>query len=229
MVKKIAIFYHCLFVLNEPGNVLQRACSIVHDQMQQLIRTGLVDEASHFLVGINGGLESVIYRTLFVPQKAECVYHGLQSHAENLTIVELEKWAPAHPDWNVLYFHSKGCTHPPNSSYGLTTSDPWRKAMMDDLITNWRTCVADLDAGHDIACSHFMWNMADGTQHIPAGNFLWVKSDFAAKLPSIFLRDRIKTSGIAAAESRFEAEVYWGNGPKPNVKQYRPNGGGGVP
>ena len=28
--------------------------------------------------------------------------------------------------------------------------------------------------------------------------------------------------------SRFEAEVVWGNGPRPIVKSYRPNGGGGV-
>lgn len=99
---------------------------------------------------------------------------------------------------------------------------------MQDLIVNWRQCVSDLE-NHDIVCSHWMWNLLDGTQHIPAGNFLWVTSNFVEKLPSVYLRDRIKQDGIDALSSRFEAEVFWGNGARPNVKSYRPDGGGGVP
>jgi len=53
---------------------------------------------------------------------------------------------------------------------------------------------------------------ADGTQNIPAGNFLWIKSDFVATLPSMYKRDRIKLSGMTSPESRYEAEVFWGNG-----------------
>ncbi len=93
--------------------------------------------------------------------------------------------------------------------------------MMQDVILGWRNCVNDLENGFDISCSHWMWNMADGTQHIPAGNFLWTTSDFIAKLPSIYLRERIKLDGIGAASARFEAEVFWGNGPRPVVKAYR--------
>lgn len=101
--------------------------------------------------------------------------------------------------------------------------------MMGDLVLNWNRCVHDLDDGNDIVCSRWLWNMADGSQHIPAGNFLWVKSSFVARLPSIFLRERIKVSGIGHLESRYESEVYWGNGPKPNVKHYRLTSGGGIP
>lgn len=228
-MKPIAIFYHCLFFHGTPIEFRHNAFNIVHDQMTMIRASGLLDAAMYFLVGINGGKESSDVANLVIPAKAVRVMHGLQSKAENLTIVELEKWVKSNPDWVVLYFHAKGCTHPPDSDYGNRVSAPWRMSMMQDLVMNWRQCVSDLEAGHDIACSHWMWNMADGTQHIPAGNFLWTTSNFAAKLPSIFLRDRIKVSGISAAESRFEAEVYWGNGPRPNVKQYRPNGGGGVP
>lgn len=99
---------------------------------------------------------------------------------------------------------------------------------MQDLVENWKQCVADLE-NHDIVCSHWMWNMADGTQHIAAGNFWWATSNFLVKLPSFMIRDRIKVSGLDSVESRFEAEVILGNGPRPNVKSYRPNGGGGVP
>lgn len=226
----IIVFFHGLFVLGDPPAILESALNIIHDQMRQLKASGLEDAASQIIVGINGSKESEVFAKSVLPEKAQITYHGLQSRAENLTLVMLENWVRATPgEAFICYFHSKGASHAPGTPYGEGVSKPWREGMMHDVVLNWRNCVADLSNGHDIACSHWLWNMADGTQHIPAGNFLWVKASFARKLPSIFLRDRIKVSGIAAYESRYEAEVYWGNGPRPVVKQYRPNGGGGVP
>lgn len=227
-MKPIAIFFHCLFVLDDPPRILPGAINIVDEQMTALKTSGLLDAASEMIVGVNGCAESTVFAHRFIPSKAKVVYHGTKSRAENLTIVELHNWAKDHPDWFVLYFHSKGSTHAPGSDYGEKVSKPWRNGMMLDLVTNWRTCVSDLEA-HDIVCSHWMWNLADGTQHIPAGNFLWLTSNFAAKLPSMYLRERIKQDGISALSSRYEAEVNWCNGPRPNVKSYRPNGGSGVP
>lgn len=228
MTNRIAIFYHCLFHYGDPPKLLPNALAIISEQMSAVRESGLLDACEEMVVGVNGGPESLEVARKMIPDKARIVMHGLESRAENLTIVELEKWAPSHPGWNVLYFHSKGVTHKPNTDYH-TFSSNWRRAMMEDLVINWKQCVEALN-NHDIACSHWMWNMgSDQSQHIPAGNFLWITSDFVASLPSIYKRERIKESGISNADSRYEAEVHWGNGPKPNVKQYRPNGGGGVP
>lgn len=229
MSTPVAVFYHSLFVLDHPDNLLPSAFQIVPEQMAALKLSGLEDAATEIHCGVNGAGESEVYAKSMLPTKAQVTYHGLQSKAENLTIVMLENWVKSHDGWNVLYFHAKGSSHAPGTSYGDHVSKPWRLGMMQDLVGGWRQCVAALDQGYDIACSHWMWNMADGTQHIPAGGFLWLKSSFARRLPSIFLRERIKGSGIAAYESRYEAEVYWGNGPRPNVYQFRPSGGGGVP
>lgn len=229
MRPKIATFYHCLFFHGDPPEFKIGAYNIVSEQMEQLKQSGLIDECEQMIVGCNGGKESEEVARLVIPPKAKMIYHGLQSKAENLTIIELERWAPLHLDWLILYFHSKGATHEPGSAYGDGVSTPWRRAMMEDLVMGWRDCVDTLQSGADIVCSHWMWNLADGTQHIPAGNFLWVTARFAANLPSMYLRERIKESGIDSAESRFEAEVKWGNGRRPIVSQMRPNGGGGVP
>lgn len=226
----IAIFYHCLIFKDNPPVLIDNAVDVILEQMSQVKDSGLMEAASEIIVGINGGNESLLIGRMLFPEKATMIAHGLQSKAENLTIVALEKWVPAHPNWNVLYFHSKGATHTADSDYGNRVSFPWRRSMMDDLVMNWRQCVSDLDSGAEVACSHFMRHMADGTQNIAAGNFFWAKSNFLATLPSIYLRDRIKQSGIDALESRYEAEVWIGNGPRmPIVKEYRPNGGGGVP
>ncbi len=226
---KLAIFYHALFYLGDPPELRPMAVGIVMEQMEQLKQSGLLDACDEMIVGVNGGVESEVPALMTLPAKAKVVYHGLASRAENLTIVALHEWCKTHLGWAVLYFHAKGCTHPADSDYGKNVSGPWRRAMMDDLVGGWRNCMADMEAGYDVACSHWLWGMADGTQHIPCGNFAWVRSSFAASLPDMHLRERIKQSGIGNVESRYEAEVFWGNGRKPTVKQYRPNGGNGVP
>lgn len=228
MTPKIAIFYHGLFFLGEPPSFLPAAASIVASQMSLIRVSGLLQAATEIHVGINGGEESKPFVSRLIWPKASVTYHGLQSHSENLTLAMLQEWVKTHPGWNVLYLHSKGATAQPGTPKALNSS-LWRETMMADLVVKWRNCVAALNAGYDIICSHWRWNAADGTQHIPAGNFLWITSDFAAKLPSIYLRDRIKQDGIGALSSRYEAEVLWGNGPRPNVLQFRPHAGSGIP
>lgn len=229
MSKPIAVWYHCLFALGNPPVYLPSAPEIVAEQMACLKTSGLEDAATEIHIGVNGTkAESEPFAGIFFPAKAQVTYHGLQCRNELRTILMLEKWAPTHPNWNVLYFHAKGSTHAPGSSYGDQVSAPWRVGMMQDLVLGWKKCIEELD-GHDIVCSHFMWSMADGTQHIAAGNFWWATSNFLSKLPSFMIRDRIRVSGIDSVESRFEAEVILGNGPRPTVKSWRPNGGGGVP
>lgn len=227
-MKPIVIFYHCVFQIE--GKELPSAVPIISEQMKALEDSGLLDAADQLQFCINGGTEGQLPGSLFVPlfSKSRLTYHNQQCRTELRTILMMQDWAQTHPDWYLLYFHAKGSSHPPGSSYGDGLVKTWREGMMQDLVVNWRQCVSDLE-NHDIVCSHWMWNCADGTQHIPAGNFLWVTSNFVAKLPSMYLRDRIKQDGIDALSSRFEAEVFWGNGERPNVKSYRPDGGGGVP
>ena len=138
MPAKIAIFYHALLYKDNPDNLLENAVNIVMQQMWQLRPSGLLDAAAEFHVGLNGGEESLQVARLILPFKAQITLHGLQCHTENRTILMLEKWLPAHRDWYVLYFHSKGASHP----VGHDLSTRWRQCMSRNLIQNWRRCVA---------------------------------------------------------------------------------------
>ncbi len=220
---KIAVFYHCLFCIgNEP---LWSAVKVVHEQMKALKESGLEDAATEIHIGVNGGKESEIYAKQFLPKRAQITYHGLESRAENLTIVMLEKWLKDHDGWCVLYFHCKGATHPLDSSYAAY-SGSWRRTMMGHLVENWRFCVRDLIVGAEACgCNWLTGQGWDHSQNIFGGNFWWAKSSFLRLLPSIYERARIKTSGIGALESRYESEVWIGNGPRlPLVKVYQPGG-----
>lgn len=215
-MKPIAVFFHCCFYQNAT-TPWPLAKAIALEQWIAVTQSGLVDAADKIFVGVNGGNESEAAVKACIPDKAHVVYHGLDSKNENSTIDLLHRWAKENPGYAILYFHQKGLSKPPGDAFAVG----WRTGMMLDVVTNWRQCVVDLECGSDIACPNWMWNMADGSQHIPAGNFLWVTSDFAAKLPSIYERDRIKQDGIKALTSRYESEVFWGNGPRPKVKAYR--------
>jgi hypothetical protein len=228
-MKAIAIFFHGLFFLNSPENLLENAVNIIRSQMDQLRAPGPLVAASEFHVGLNGGAETLEVARLVFPLRTNVTLHGLACRNELRTILMIEEWVKTHQDWYLLYVHAKGASHPPGAAYELNVAGPWRRAMMQDLVVNWRRCIADLDAGADICCSHWMWGTCGGVNNIPAGNCVWVKASFAATLPSLMLRTQIKKTGLDALESRYEAEVYWGNGKRPVVKEYRAGGGGGVP
>lgn len=187
-------------------------------QLEQLKASGLLERADEVVIGCNGGEESRVIASMLLPAKARVVYHGLESRAENLTLVELEKWVPGHTDWGVLYFHAKGATHDPGSDYGKFAGR-WRECMMRHLVADWRQRVVDLQSYEAAGC-HWMTGLgSDHSQNIFAGNFWWARADFLKDVPSIFLRDRIKQSGIASLESRYEAEVWIGNGRLPKVRE----------
>lgn len=224
----IAIFYHTLFFHGEPSVFAESSPAIVYEQMDALRSTGLLDAASEFIVGINGDQESVPFANLVIPAKATRVFHGLKSRSENLTLVKLEEWLKTHDGWYVLYFHAKGVTH--TSGDYAERCVRWRRCMMNNLVINWKRCVADLSIGFESVGCHWMTGLCDGTQNIWGGNFWWATSGFLRTLPSIFERDRIKQSGIESLESRYEAEVWIGNGPRlPRVRDYHPNGIGQCP
>jgi len=216
-MKPIAIFYHSLFYLGNPPELKPNAVNIVGEQMSTLKSSGLEEAANEIHIGVNGGIESESKAMEMFPAKSGIVYHGLESRAENLTLVMIEKWVKEHPGWVVFYFHCKGATHAQGSDYELFSAR-WRRCMMKHGVTNWQAAVSELET-HDAVGCHWLTGMgSDQSQHFFAGNFWWATSDFLATLPSIYERARIKESGIASLESRYEAEVWIGNGRMPKIK-----------
>jgi hypothetical protein len=224
-MKPIAIFYHCLFFMGQPPKFLELSYPIVKEQMRELKECGLMDLAGHIGIGVNGSDESRVFGNELFPVKSHLSYNGLECKTENMTIRYMEWWVKDNPGYNVLYFHSKGATHPPlaQDPIGTITAN-WRACMMRNMITNWRQCVRDLDSGYDAVGCH--WMTGEKTppgQSIFAGNFWWATSDYLRTIPSIMKRDRIVASGLGSLESRYESEVWVGNGAKfPKVKDYHP-------
>lgn len=221
---KIAVFFHCTFYIED--RLQPAAASIVQGQMRAMCESGLTEAASEIHVGVNGGVESDEMARSLLPSKANLVFHGTTCRNECRTLLLLEAFAKEHAseEWAVCYHHAKGTTHPLDL-IGNAHSTSWRQCMERHTIKNWQLCVKALEEGYDAAGAHYMTPPATPAgQHIFAGNFFWTTASFLRTLPSLYERERIKMSGIDASESRYEAEVYLGNGPRPmKVKDFHEN------
>lgn len=221
-MKPIAIFYHCFLFNGNPPTLRQRALDVVLEQMGQLEDSGLIGNVSQFIIGINGGVESYLVGRDLFPPGVEYALHGLQCKSETRTILEIEKWLPNHQDWYVLYFHCKTASREQDDAY-RQQSVRWMRCLMLHLITNWELCIKSLDMGCDTVGCHWLQQQCDGTQKFWAGNFWWAKSNYLLTLPSIQIRPQIRIYGLDDLSSRYEAEIWIGNGPRfPVVRDYHP-------
>lgn len=228
MTPKIALFYHALFAIGD-GEILPGAVDIVTDQMNEVRISGLMAHANYIMCGVNGGEESRVFCDSLLPLNADIQMHGLQCRNECRTILACGEWARTHPGWLVLYFHAKGCTHPPGDVY----RGRWRNCMMLHLVSNWNRCVSDMqNHKYDMAGCHWQTPpMTPPGQHIFAGNFWWATSNYLATLPPITQCPRIRTgqSDLDSIDTRFEAEVWIGSGPRlPRVRDYHPRWSAGI-
>lgn len=229
--RPIAVFYHCLFSIGsrtgssiepalaplEPGP-LPAALAIVRSQIVAMTRSGLLDAADRIFIGVNGGLEALKIVADLLPAKAVVRLHGLGCRNELRTLLMLEGFVDevsrldAKTDWLVCYHHAKGATHPVGDDWNTR----WRRCMERHVIGDWRSCVTVLEQGYDAAGAHYcIPPSTPAGQRIFAGNFFWARSRYLSTVTPLLDRERIRTSGVETLESRYEAEVYVGNGRRP--------------
>jgi hypothetical protein len=215
----LIIYYHCL--THSGDALLPNALEIIHEQMSAMKLSGLEEAASEIHCGINGGEESRIFVKSLLPAKATVTYHGLQSRSENRTIVLIEEWCKSNADEaHICYFHAKNSTHPNAEGFRVD----WANCMRNHVVGGWRKCVSALGE-YEVAGCHYMVPPATPVDnYIMAGNFWWARASFLRTLPSIYERQQIKQAGIDDVASRYESEVWIGNGSRPpKVMDYCPN------
>ena len=203
----VAIFYHTLFNgVHRPIN----SAFVVHlmnEQMRTIESVGLVDYAKEMWVGVNGDDDDAALAKALAPEKARVVAHGAGTTTEITTLRLLRTWALSNPNWAVLYFHSKGCSHPENPN------TEWRLNMEKHALHNWRMCVFSLDSGHEAVGCYWLTPEAHPglVQKHPfyGGNMWWSTSNYIARLPNL---------PEPTFENRYEAESWIGMGkPRPRI------------
>lgn len=179
-MKPIAIWYHCkLSGIGIPDSNL--AWAIFVGQMMLLKECGLLEAAQEFHIRINGVLTEAQRISRVVPT-ADVLPNRYGQRSELPTFAHLRAWLKTHPDWYVLYHHSKGVTKPT-----CPVRRNQRNRMEEHVIKNWKTCVADLDKGYEavgINMVHPKKRPAQPGRYF-AGNFWWANSNYLRTLPTI--------------------------------------------
>lgn len=209
-MRNVAIWYHTLFTGTARPINAGWTMDLMAQQMLTMEAVGLVNHAKEMTVCVNGGEDDADIARMLVPAKAKVVSHGIGSGTEITTLNLLSKWAKSHPDWYVLYTHSKGCSHPENPN------TRWRLNMEQHLIWNWRMCILDLDKGAEACGCYWLTPEEHPTliQEHPffGGNFWWSTSNFIATLPPLPPPEFVY---------RYHAEAWIGSGSRrPRVKNY---------
>lgn len=213
-MQPIAVFYHTRLFGGEPTTPSDWAAQVMADQMQNLKDSGLLDACQEFIVCSNGNDEEAKATRLLCPEKAVVVSHGEKAKSHLPTIDFIRRWLPGHKDWYICYFHIKGSTHPGDVFY-----QNWRKCMQRHVITNWKTCVADLDGGFESVGAHWLTPAQYGGI-VPSpfwgGSFWWAKESLLSGLPELPVHPESR-------EQWFWAERWIGSNRGPYVKDYAPH------
>lgn len=178
---KIAVWYHCKLVGTGIPNP-EVSVQIMAEQMAALEISGLADSAQEIHIGVNGDDSQRALAASLAPSKAITHANGDGARSELPTFEILRRWLPEHPDWAVLYHHSKAVTQP---------NDPFhhhhRRVMEKACVWNWRQCVADLGRGYDAVGVNLV--DPDTRPVLPgrffAGNFWWARADYLLQLKPI--------------------------------------------
>lgn len=112
------------------------------------------------------------------------------------TIEMIRSFASDHPDYHLLYLHTKGVTHTRKS-----IAD-WRACMLYWMVERWRECVAKLDAGFravgvnvvELPIRHFQ------------GNFWWANTLHLRTLPPV---ESIEFKPSVANQSARHKAEFW--------------------
>ena len=167
------------------------------DEHANALLHGLKDELSFFGVGIVGNQKNRKNVRQVIEAFGATVIAEQETGWEQVTLEWVDEFSDNN-DGYLLYAHTKG------SAYPSRVSTPWRNKMTNNLVVNWRECVAFLDGGFDTvgttwhpACEQF------GPRPYWAGNFWWATTTFIQQLPPV------------GHTSRYDAEGWIGECPNP--------------
>ena len=210
-MRPAAAFYHCK-LSGEGIPDPEYAEAVMMQQMIAVRSSGLGQHCREFHAGVNGTPADALLVCAFCPSQTAVHLHGPGARSEIPTMRLIQEWVPDHPGWDVLYFHTKGVTHPREPLY-----ENWRNRMAHYCVDQWRDCVRDLDCGHDAVGCHWLTPAAfPGAVTSPffGGTFWWARSEYLAQLPPL---------PPATWENRYEAESWIGRRrPYPTIRDYHP-------
>lgn len=155
--------------------------------LDRMKSSGLLARMNHVcIVNTGQSIDTVRFETTYAPAK---VIHYTENtmEFENITIRLLSVFAKLHPDYKILYMHTKGI------SYGVDHVfypgvKAWNQFMMYCLVDQYEKCLPILKVYDTVGTNYRPLEHGNG-QHY-SGNFWWATANYIQHLPIQYLKDK---------------------------------------
>ena len=156
-------------------------------QLELLKKSGLLSKL-HYLCIINTGLPINIsdIQSRYPPAKI-IHYSKYTQEFENITIKMLYTFCQYHPDYKVLYMHTKVVSYPRDHVF-LPGIHSWNQFMMYSLITNYQKCLRLMHIYDTVGCNFRPFE--DGNNQHYSGNFWWARANYVNKVPIDYMKNK---------------------------------------
>lgn len=155
--------------------------------LERLKNAGLLSKLEHLCI-VNTGLELNVthIESKYFPAKI-IQYSKETSEFENPTIRQLYGFCKLHPDYKVLYMHTKGISYKKDHVF-LKGIHSWNSYMMHCLIDSFPYCVSLMTIYDTVGCNFRPFESGNG-QHY-SGNYWWANARYINKLPIDYLKNK---------------------------------------
>lgn len=155
--------------------------------LDRMKSSGLLARMNHVCI-VNTGqpIDATSFEKNYSPAKV--VYYSENTmEFENVTIRLLSVFAKLHPDYKILYLHTKGI------SYGIDHVfykgvKAWNHFMMHCLVDQYEKCLPILKVYDTVGTNYRPLEHGNG-QHY-SGNFWWATANYIQHLPIQYLKDK---------------------------------------
>ena len=165
---------------------------IWHDEflitlLDSLKSSGLLQQLSHLCI-VNTGL-AIDHDKIEQKYKPAKVIHysKFTNEYENITIKMLYAFCRYHPDYKVLYMHTKGVSYTRDHVF-LPGIHSWNDFMMYSLVEKYESCISLLRMYDTVGCNYRPFEDGNG-QHY-SGNFWWATAKYISTLPISYMKNK---------------------------------------
>ena len=184
--KPIIILYH-LFQA-------ERWEQIFAEQIGALYLSGLVEAATEIIISVTG---KTPISTETLSDKFSVVYRD-NGFGEYPTLVMAREKAFQYPDAQILYFHSKGISHPSRNQ------DDWRMMLQYFTIIKWKEALAYLN-DHDVVTQQ--WRVKPVIH--PSGNYWWANAEYLQKLDPDYMGGPSAVDSMGNSRNDRSKQEFW--------------------
>lgn len=157
--------------------------------LKHIIISGLVDKLDFIYVNNIGSPLDFQKLYNYHPKIVVENYSRELNLFENFTIRSVHQFAKLHPDYKILYIHTKGVSYQKGHEFvpGILS---WIKYMMYCLVEKHTECLQLLDI-YDVVGTNFRDQTIEqiNPPHY-SGNYWWASSNYLSKLPVDYMNDK---------------------------------------